>query len=272
MPNETIVPHQNDVLMGRGGRNNRHTGNEKLREFARRVCLDYQNATKKGKSAISQDLVEQMRELVPAGRFLKPSAASAEWIQLPDSAARDKTSQVIRDALRQVKSNTTDKRAIAREQHTPDRTLLTNASLRDDPTCNTPPSFMPPPSPLVGTKNRIKRRRIWDDSTFYSPPPKHSPPAMPQSHTHQQPHGEYTMAAGVAEQPSRHHPAVETAYVHTKNQSSYVTPQPSMSSNRERMESPVDNSLANINEYELFHGSLLEVEPEREPPYDHPES
>merc|ERR1711959_347756 len=137
---------------------------------------------------------------------------------------------------------------------------------------------MPPPSPLVGTKNRIKRRRIWDDSTFYSPPPKHSPPAMPQSHTRQQPHGEYTMAVGVAEQPSRHHPAVETKYVHTNSQSSYVTPQASMSSNRERMESPVDNSLANINEYELFHGSLLELDPEREqvtsrePPYDHPES
>lgn len=41
-------PHHNDVLMGRGGKNNQHVGNEQLRSIARGRNLDYQNASKKG--------------------------------------------------------------------------------------------------------------------------------------------------------------------------------------------------------------------------------
>ena len=33
-PMERIVPHENDILMGRGGKNNQHTGNEKLRQVS----------------------------------------------------------------------------------------------------------------------------------------------------------------------------------------------------------------------------------------------
>jgi hypothetical protein len=61
-------PHENDVLMGRGGKNNRHSGNEKLRQLARLHAEDYISATKKGKSQISRLLVQQMRELSPSAR------------------------------------------------------------------------------------------------------------------------------------------------------------------------------------------------------------
>lgn len=63
-----IQPHENDVLLGRGGKNNRHSGNEKLRLMARQYREDYQIATKKGKSQLSRKLVQQMRELSPPGR------------------------------------------------------------------------------------------------------------------------------------------------------------------------------------------------------------
>jgi len=63
-----IQPHENDVLMGRGGKNNQHSGNEKLREMAREECENYSMSTKKGKSYISRQLVQQMRELTPAAR------------------------------------------------------------------------------------------------------------------------------------------------------------------------------------------------------------
>lgn len=62
------APHSNDVLMGRGGKNNQHSGNETLRKFARQRCEDYRRASKKGKSDISRELVRIMRELEPPAR------------------------------------------------------------------------------------------------------------------------------------------------------------------------------------------------------------
>jgi hypothetical protein len=63
-----VEPHGNDVLLGRGGKNNRHSGNEQLRQMARQYREDYQIATKKGKSQLSRQLVHQVRELSPPGR------------------------------------------------------------------------------------------------------------------------------------------------------------------------------------------------------------
>ena len=109
--NEDI--HENDVLMGRGktcflrllmpavkavtfvansllllhlcqfatkgGKNNRHIGNEKLRDIARGQVEKYKVSTKKIKSAISRDIVKQVRNLDPPGRFLKRVAETGEW-------------------------------------------------------------------------------------------------------------------------------------------------------------------------------------------------
>ena len=67
-PSSVTEPHENDVLLGRGGKNNRHSGNEQLRQMARQYREDYQTATKKGKSQLSRQLVHQVRELSPPGR------------------------------------------------------------------------------------------------------------------------------------------------------------------------------------------------------------
>jgi hypothetical protein len=63
-----IEPHEHDVLLGRGGRNNQHSGNDILRQFGRLQGEQYRVASKKGKSAISRLLVRQMRELNPPAR------------------------------------------------------------------------------------------------------------------------------------------------------------------------------------------------------------
>jgi hypothetical protein len=68
MSSKSIVPHENDVLMGRGGKNNQHVGNEKLRTLARVECENYRLASKKGKSYISRELVKKVREMLPPGR------------------------------------------------------------------------------------------------------------------------------------------------------------------------------------------------------------
>jgi signal transduction histidine kinase len=43
-------------------------GNEKLRDLARKRSQEYQNASKKGKSQISRELVDAVRQLNPPGR------------------------------------------------------------------------------------------------------------------------------------------------------------------------------------------------------------
>lgn len=65
-----IEPHEHDVLMGRGGRNNQHSGNDTLRQFARVQKDKYRVASKKGKSALSRYIVQQMRELDPPARYV----------------------------------------------------------------------------------------------------------------------------------------------------------------------------------------------------------
>lgn len=71
-------PNQNDILMGRGGKNNQHVGNEQLREIARARCSAYQAASKKGKSIISRDIVRCVREMVPPGRCVSSRPSQFE--------------------------------------------------------------------------------------------------------------------------------------------------------------------------------------------------
>jgi hypothetical protein len=61
-------PHDNDVLMGRGGKNNQAPGNMRLRNVARFYCQQYRISKKKEKSEISRHLVSMVRNLAPPGR------------------------------------------------------------------------------------------------------------------------------------------------------------------------------------------------------------
>jgi hypothetical protein len=63
-----ITPHENDVLLGRGGRNNQWSGNETLRTLAREMSDAYKAAPKRNKPAIAWMLVTKIRSLTPAGR------------------------------------------------------------------------------------------------------------------------------------------------------------------------------------------------------------
>jgi len=98
---ERIEPTENDILMGRGGKNNQHVGNEKLRDLARGRCEDYRMSSKKGKSYISRELVQRVREMEPPGRFLKKDSVSGLWEDVGDEVAREKASQALRDAVSQ---------------------------------------------------------------------------------------------------------------------------------------------------------------------------
>ena len=97
--NYEIVPHKNDILLGRGGKNNQHIGNEQLRILARSQRDQYRTSSKKNKSHISRQLVRYIRNLNPAGRFLKRNTVTGVWEDVGDEIAKEKTSQALRDAV-----------------------------------------------------------------------------------------------------------------------------------------------------------------------------
>ena len=100
-PVETIVPHENDVLLGRGGKNNMYVGNEQLRQMARARKETYMKCSKKEKSAMSRELVKEVQALSPPGRFLKRDDVKAPWEICDEAASREKCSQCLRDAVKE---------------------------------------------------------------------------------------------------------------------------------------------------------------------------
>jgi hypothetical protein len=65
-----LQPNENDVLLGRGGRNNQWSGNENLRIMARNMAHAYAVASKRNKPSIAMVLVNQIRNLDPPGRYV----------------------------------------------------------------------------------------------------------------------------------------------------------------------------------------------------------
>ena len=66
-------PNINDVLCGRGGRINAHTGNVQFRDLVQSRKKDYlaKETKKLEKAHIAAGIVRQIREMDPSGRFLK---------------------------------------------------------------------------------------------------------------------------------------------------------------------------------------------------------
>ena len=88
--------------MGRGGKNSRHPGNEQLRTFCHNAAIEYSRSGKNEKSQLSRDLIILVRQLNPPGRFLKKDQFAEAWMDVGDIAAKEKTSQVLRDAVNAI--------------------------------------------------------------------------------------------------------------------------------------------------------------------------
>uniref|UniRef100_A0A7S1ZC96 DUF6824 domain-containing protein n=1 Tax=Trieres chinensis TaxID=1514140 RepID=A0A7S1ZC96_TRICV len=99
MEQDDVIPHENDILLGRGGKNNQHCGNEQLREIARSQRDNYRMSSKKGKSYISRQIVSHIRHMSPPGRFLKKNGVTGRWEEMGDDVAREKAAQALRDAV-----------------------------------------------------------------------------------------------------------------------------------------------------------------------------
>lgn len=85
---------ENDVLSGRGGGTNVHPGNRNFRDLINLHRRAYLKARKNDKPAISRAIVRAIRE--SNGKFLKKDEKSGLWYEIGDDAAREKTSQALR--------------------------------------------------------------------------------------------------------------------------------------------------------------------------------
>ena len=119
-------PGPNDILLGRGGGTNSHTGNVKFRKLVAAHKLRYLAATKADKPSVARDVVKEWRSMDPPGRFLaKVDGSSAEdddttnydnsgggiddsdrgsgnnniavWYDVGEKKAREKASQCLRE-------------------------------------------------------------------------------------------------------------------------------------------------------------------------------
>jgi hypothetical protein len=100
-------PHENDILLGRGGNNNKHIGNEQLRVMALDRVHKYMKCTKTQKTRMVHELVASMKNLDPPARFLRRNS-SGEWFEASNKFAKEKVSQVFRDALAKIASGHPD--------------------------------------------------------------------------------------------------------------------------------------------------------------------
>ena len=101
-------PSVNDVLMGRGGRVNKHVGNVQLRNIVAARQEEYLSSStgKLDKAYIAADIVSSIRlRCHPPGRFLEQNPVDHTWYEIGDERAVRKVLQALREHAPEFRSN-----------------------------------------------------------------------------------------------------------------------------------------------------------------------
>jgi len=93
---------ENDVLCGRGGETNHHSGNIQYRNFVKVCQPAYISAKRRDKPRIAEKIVQSVRKL--GGRFLKKDPESNTWRDVGNTKAREKTSQALREGAPELRN------------------------------------------------------------------------------------------------------------------------------------------------------------------------
>ena len=98
--------HANDVLSGRGGRINSHSGNVRFRELVDSLKREYLDPrTKKiEKARIAASIISNIRSLEPSGRFLKEDPHTGLWMEIGDERAWKKSGQALRESAPEIRA------------------------------------------------------------------------------------------------------------------------------------------------------------------------
>ena len=89
---KSVVPNNLDILRGRGGLTNRHEGNKRFRDEARKLRASYrhENTKRDEKFLLSLELCRRVKKY--GGRFLEMGPDQL-WYEMNESGARKKASQ-----------------------------------------------------------------------------------------------------------------------------------------------------------------------------------
>jgi len=100
-----IDPNKNDVLSGRGGKINSHSGNVQFREMVKYHQAEYlsKDTKKLDKAKIAHKIVQEIRNMDPPGCFLRHDTKTNCWIEIGDARARKKTGQAMREGAPNIR-------------------------------------------------------------------------------------------------------------------------------------------------------------------------
>mmetsp|Transcript_5514 Transcript_5514/g.8025 ORF Transcript_5514/g.8025 Transcript_5514/m.8025 type:complete len:141 (+) Transcript_5514:93-515(+) len=90
-------PHDHDVLYGRGNFVNYHKGNAFFRDLVRKNKQSYVKADKRAKKDFAVQIVNQIRNRAPPGRFLKQNPSTELWEEVGEIEAMKKARQALRE-------------------------------------------------------------------------------------------------------------------------------------------------------------------------------
>ena len=91
-------PGDNDVMCGRGAGTNYHPGNKKYRQMVEDRKIDYHiKFDRHQKKLIAPEIVQNVRNQNPPGRFLERNKDTGKWDDVGDAKAIDKTVQALRE-------------------------------------------------------------------------------------------------------------------------------------------------------------------------------
>ena len=95
LPSDTTAnPLPGDVLCGRGGGTNHHSGNNHWRSLVSANKRLYLTLPKRQKALLAKSIVHAIRSHNPRGRFLQ-RGVDGLWHDIGDRKACDKTSQAL---------------------------------------------------------------------------------------------------------------------------------------------------------------------------------
>ena len=95
--NELLIsPNSKDILLGRGGNNNKNEGNELLRNLCRAKASEYTQSSKKERANIINHLLEETKS---STRFLFRSKITGHWEKAEKNTSREKVSRTLRNCV-----------------------------------------------------------------------------------------------------------------------------------------------------------------------------
>jgi hypothetical protein len=93
------LPHDHDVVSGRGNYSTYHPGNHRFRKIICKIKEEYMKSSYSEKKRYAQDVVDKIKSLNPPGRFLKrdTTCATKSWYELGQKDTLAKTRQALRE-------------------------------------------------------------------------------------------------------------------------------------------------------------------------------